>query len=474
MTHRLRFVDAFRVLVPLVLTVVASGMPPAPAAAAGAVFPVRLSADGRHLVDHKGAPFFVHGDTAWSLIVGLDRKDSERYLEDRRQRGYNALIVNLIEHKSAENPPNNREGVGPFVTPGDFTAPNEAYFSHADWVIKRAEEKGILVFLFPCYFGYGGGDEGFWKELNANGEQKSRQYGRFLGKRYRGFSNIVWVHGGDYSPPADSEGMSYALEILLGIKEKDPAKLHSFHGVRSTISLDQAKFIPYLHLNAVYTGDDLGRKDSTPDEPYKMSLNAYNRSDFKPNYLIEARYEDLTGSTYGGTYTADRGRLRRQAYWAILGGSMGHFFGNHPVWPFRPGWDGSNGIGSPGNQDMERLKQVYTSRAWHTLVPDQDHITLTAGFGSFGQPDYVTAGCAGDGSLVMAYVPPTGTGMRTLTLNMLRLSGQANAQWFNPAQGTHTAIPGSPFANSGSRDFTTPGDNGTGTNDWVLVLEAHR
>jgi hypothetical protein len=26
--------------------------------------------------------------------------------------------------------------------------------------------------------------------------------------------------------------------------------------------------------------------------------------------------------------------------------------------------------------------------------------------------------------------------------------------------------------NSGSRDFTTPGDNGTGANDWVLVLES--
>ena len=32
-------------------------------------------------------------------------------------------------------------------------------------------------------------------------------------------------------------------------------------------------------------------------------------------------------------------------------------------------------------------------------------------------------------------------------------------------------LDGPPLANKDSRKFTTPGDNGTGTNDWVLVLE---
>jgi hypothetical protein len=54
---------------------------------------------------------------------------------------------------------------------------------------------------------------------------------------------------------------------------------------------------------------------------------------------------------------------------------------------------------------------------------------------------------------------------------MERLSGPANARWYNPTDGTYRSIAESPLANSGSRDFTTPGDNGTSTNDWVLVLE---
>lgn len=38
--------------------------------------------------------------------------------------------------------------------------------------------------------------------------------------------------------------------------------------------------------------------------------------------------------------------------------------------------------------------------------------------------------------------------------------------------GAYRQIADSPLANNGKREFTTPGDSGTGTNDWVLVLES--
>ena len=34
---------------------------------------------------------------------------------------------------------------GHSLRPGDFSTPNEKYFEHADWVIKKAEEKGFQV-----------------------------------------------------------------------------------------------------------------------------------------------------------------------------------------------------------------------------------------------------------------------------------------------------------------------------------------
>ncbi|MEO8676982.1 MAG: PKD domain-containing protein, partial [Casimicrobiaceae bacterium] len=49
----------------------------------------------------------------------------------------------------------------------------------------------------------------------------------------------------------------------------------------------------------------------------------------------------------------------------------------------------------------------------------------------------------------------------------------ARGRWYNPTSGVYTDITGGAYtlANSGTRAFTTPGNNGTGTNDWVLVLD---
>jgi chitodextrinase len=69
---------------------------------------------------------------------------------------------------------------------------------------------------------------------------------------------------------------------------------------------------------------------------------------------------------------------------------------------------------------------------------------------------------------VMAYMPTA----RTITVDMSRLAAAAYASWYDPANGTFTAIPGSPLANTGVRAFTPPGRNSAGDGDWVLILEA--
>ena len=69
--------------------------------ASGATFPLKTAEGGRYLVDQDGKPFLVVGDSAWSLIVQLGDADIDRYLEDRQKRGFNSIIVSLIEHGEA-------------------------------------------------------------------------------------------------------------------------------------------------------------------------------------------------------------------------------------------------------------------------------------------------------------------------------------------------------------------------------------
>lgn len=440
--------------------------------AANPLFPVRVSANGRYLEDARGKPFLLHADTAWYLIVELKREETEQYLENRRQKGFNAILVSLGETNLPDNPTHNKFGDALFTKPEDFSTPNERFFAHADWVIQKAREKEILVVLNPCYTGTAGGKDALRNAVVANGPTKCRNYGRYIGNHYKNYTNIIWQAVGDMTPTQGSAVEKNWLEILMGIKDHAPGHLWSAHYRRFSTALDQSALAPHMSIDNAYGGN----------RSYVHTLRAYNRASPKPTFYNEGYYED----THLGA-TSDVGKppmLRAQAYWAILSGATGHIFGSGHVFGFgNPVYikpelrDWRTGMDRQGSREMVHVKALFQDRAWHELVPDQDHSVVTAGFGTFGDDDrtrggdYVTAARTSDGSLVMAYVPSTGTTPRTITVDMARLSGPAIARWYNPTNGSYTAIEGSSLANSGSREFRTPGDNGTGANDWVLVLE---
>jgi hypothetical protein len=96
-------------------------------------------------------------------------------------------------------------------------------------------------------------------------------------------------------------------------------------------------------------------------------------------------------------------------------------------------------------------------------------ITANGGTGNPQSDDYVAAAVTSDGAVLVAYVPPSHSGM--ITVDMSALSKPSHARWFNPATAAYTEI-ATNVANSSTKDFTPPGDNGSGFGDWVLVLDA--
>ena len=398
-------------------------------------YPVKVGPDHRHLVTQSGAPFLVQGEAAWSLISGLTKEEAEVYLEDRQKKGFNSIIVNLIEHKFRG--PVNRYGDGPFLTLGDFSTPNEKYFEHADWVIRKAAEKGIEVFLAPIYLGYIGTDEGWVEEALANGPEKCRSWGRYVGKRYAAFDNIVWLIGGDRNPDKAREDVD---AIVQGIKEFDPRHIFTAHCHPENSAIDQYKQ-GWLDLNTTYTYNIV----------HGMLLGDYHRKPPMPFVLIESIYE--------GEHNASAVQIRRQAYWAVLCGATGQFMGNRPIWLFDPGWEAA--LNSTASQDMPRLKALFNSRPWFDLVPDDKHEVVVDGLGEFRGLDYLSAARTENGRTMIAYMPTT----RVVTVDMTKISGkEATAWWFNPRSGKSDSIGQYPTA--GKRQFTPPGDG-----DWVLVLD---
>ena len=416
------------------------------------VFPLQVQAGNRYLVDAAGKPFLIQGDSPWSLIVQLTLEQVDQYLDDRRARGFNTLLINLIEHAFANNAPKNVYGQGPFVTPGDYGTPNEQYFAHADSVIRRAGEKGFLVLLVPSYLGYDGGSQGWYQEMATNGAGKLREYGRFLGRRYAGFSNIMWTHGGDYNPP----NKALVREIAAGIREFDTRALNSAHCAPETAAADYWSGESWLQVNNVYTYDAV----------YSAALAQYARPGQMPFFFLEGRYENEANQ---GTEQ----RVRVQAYQALLSGAMGQVFGNNPIWHFNgPGLYSTSltwqqALGGRGSQSMTHVGSLFAPRTWWTLQPDADNTMLTAGLSS--GLDRAVAARAADRSYAIAYTPS----VRTITVNLGQLTGpRVNARWYDPASGSYSAIVGSPFSASSSQTFRPAGNNSSNYGDWALLLES--
>ncbi len=119
----------------------------------------------------RGVPLFVHGDSAWSMIAAATREKVEHYLADRRSRGFNTVLVSLIEHRFSQNPPANAYGINPFTSAGDFTTPNEAYFEHAGLGASAGWRAWLRCTAHAGLFGLRGWRGGF---VSRHGSRRGR------------------------------------------------------------------------------------------------------------------------------------------------------------------------------------------------------------------------------------------------------------------------------------------------------------
>jgi hypothetical protein len=412
------------------------------------LFPLRVSGDGDHLVTSDGQPFLLHGEAAWSLIVQLTTNDAMRYLADRRARGVNALIVSLIEHFYADDPPNNAAGVSPFTRAGDFSTPNEAYFAHADRVIDLAASQGIAVLLFPSYLGLQA-EEGWRDEMSvmgAAGAPKCVSYGTFLGQRYANRNNIIWVWGGDFTPAAGSPVETCLKAIRDAVLAASPAgTLSTTHWAPGSTSRTQATFAGAIDISGVYSYVDVVG-------PCRAERGVTPR---KPTVLMETCYEH---ETFNGC-AATTAEVRRRQWWGFLACGAGEISGNRPIWNFGGGWQQE--LSSPASNSQVRLVTIASSVRWQTLALDDALITANRGSGY----SEVVAARTDDSKQALIYVPPDAASQ--ITVDLGRMSGPVTATWQDPSA-ERSMSAGDNL--TGSPAFARPGNNAGGDPDWVLVL----
>jgi hypothetical protein len=419
---------------------------------------LKISDNRRYLVFEDGTHFFYLGDTGWELFHRLNKEETEKYLENRRAKGFTVIQAVALAELDGLNTPN-AEGNKPLFD-NDPLKPNEAYFAHVDWVIKKAAEKGIYIGLLPTWGDKV--DKRWGKGPIIFNKENAFKYGQWIGNRYKDYPNIIWINGGDRDGGGENTPVWNA--IGEGIKSVDKNHLMTFHPWGERSSSEWFHESNWLDFNMCQTGH--GQRSYAIYK--RIIVRDYDLKPVRPCFDGEPRYEDhpvgWNPDVLGWFNDED---IRQALYWNLFSGSFGHTYGCHPIWQMlapgrepvglaRHNW--YDVLDLPGAFDLAHARRLLESRPFLSRVPDQSLIVSSY----YPETDYVVA-TRGDGYALVYF--PTGWSAEII---LDKIGAESlNTWWFDPRKGEAKMIETVP--GTGTRKFTPP-TNGRG-NDWILVLD---
>ncbi len=415
---------------------------------------LKVSDNGRYLLQGDSSLFCYLGDTAWRLLYKLDRAETDHYLEDRAAKGFNVIQMVVLDTRFGPN----RDGEHAFHD-HDVTRPNEKFFEHLDYVVERCAGLGMYVGMF-LNWGYVvtglvlGGRETVEPLVTMD---NAHSFGKFLGERY-GEKPVIWVVGGDDEPWGKEEVFA---EQVRGIKDGDGGRgLVTYHPHGSP----ERAFDPNIHsstwfhdadwldFNMIQSGHKFGSRN------YEMIAHDWNQAPPKPVLDAEPSYENMPHNLSDGEHRMDDSDLRLGAYWALFAGACGHVYGCNDVFQFwNPGGEKPTfgaripwrtALQLPGSYQMQFAKRLLESRPHEDRIPDDSIVTAVDRAARKG---HVCATRATDGGFAFVY----STRGYSFTVDMEKLSGETvRATWFDPRSGATEAI--GEFAAKGEQTFAPP------------------
>jgi len=423
---------------------------------------LKATSDGHFLQFEDGTPFFWLGDTGWELFHRLNKPEIEKYLENRRGKGFNVIqAVILAEFDGLKKP--NQYGELP-LKDLDPAKPNEKYFELVDWTVQEAQKKNMFMGLLPTWGDkvlklWGQGPEVFT-------EGNAYTYGKWLGNRYRSYPNIIWILGGDrpaFNDSVDKREIwrSFARGILDGTYQKAVITYHPWGESSST------QFWPnesWLNIHMLQSGH--AKKDHPVWEWIKRDKDMMPA---KPVLDAEPNYEDhpVNWNKNNG-YFRDYD-VRRQCYRSVFAGACGVTYGNQAMWQFYsekeepvayPERSWIETLDRPGAFQVGYLKKLIESRSVTDRIPDQKIIIDGQG----EKIDYMVAFKDAKNRYCMIYLPVG----KKISVDISFLPGtEVRAWWFDPRKGQAEKPV---IVKKGSVMSFTPPSLGI-ENDWVLVID---
>lgn len=407
------------------LTPMLKGVQPAQAATA---WPLEVSADGRLLLDQQNRPFLMTADTSWSLLTLLTDQQAQRYIDLRKQQGFNTILTNISFFSRTTSGPRGTAFEG-----DDMTKPREEYFAGIDRIMKYAESKDMVLMVGTMWTANNGGREGGrWPT-----DSEFDTYAKFLADRYANQGNLIWFMGGDDDPKNDSKLVPWGASL----NKYDTSHLIAAHNWNKFTQLSA----PWLDLNTFQWNSNTA--------PFSYQDIAEMRSKSpKPTMNMEPAYDPTT--CCGEDKNTTPQKVRRGVWWAILSGAFGVAYGGpRATWNVGENGFDESAITRPAASQVGHVSGILSKYQWQLLEPNNDAIK-----GKQGGTEQVTAAAASNGSLMVAYTPTP----QTLSVNGSLMQGNATAQWFNPTTGEAV---GQATTVNGNVSLQSPGSE-----DAVLVV----
>ena len=430
-----------------------------------------VSENKRFLSTADGDPFFWLGDTGWLLFSKLDREEAERYLEDRRQKGFNVIQVSVLHNiRHAVNIYGDSALINyridkPLVTPGNsFDDPGQYdYWDHIDYIVDLAGSKGLYLGLVMVW--------GSNVKTGYVTVDQAKKYGVWIAERYKEKSNVIWINGGDVR---GDDSTSVWNAIGSAIRQTSPHQLITYHPFGRTKSSTWFHDEPWLDFNMFQSGHRRYDQDTTGyaygEDNWRYAMDDYSLMPAKPTLDAEPSYEGIPQGLHDTLqpFWTDK-EVRRYAYWSVFAGCCGFTYGHSAVMQFNkptdrvPAYGAKDfwnvAIDAPGASQMKYLKQLMLSEPYFERIPANDLLAEEQG----EKYDYLAVTRGKD--YVFVY---TWNG-RNISLNLQQMpESEYEASWFNPRSGMFTAA--GVYKSTEVLNFDPPGEKVPG-NDWVLILE---
>lgn len=428
-----------------------------------------VSENKRYLQFTNGKPFFYLADTAWELFHRLTREEADEYLADRVAKGFTVIQAVVLAELDGLNTPNvyghsplkHRNPTLPDTLQGD----RNDYWDHVDYIVRRANEWGLCVAMLPTWGCH-------WHDgTPIFNSQNAKEYGRFLGKRYKD-AHLIWVLGGDRNPENETH-RAIIRHMAEGLKEGDGGgHLCTYHPTGWHGSAQFFHNEAWLDFNMRQNGHEVEYTS------YSKTYEDYCRQPVKPVIDGEPIYEDhpvaFQADRRGHSVASD---VRRALYWDLFSGACGHTYGHHSVWQMydsekrrpinNPLMNWREALKQSGASQMIYARRLLESRPFFTRIPATDKVIVSHAVSTAvpGEGCYrLVATCDTDGTYAMIYVPVG----RPFAVRMdVIKNSKVKAWWYNPRNGKAKLL--GTFSNEGTRVFETP-DRGE-TVDWILVLD---